>query len=121
MHRPPGGALTHVIVLRRCIRARIVYVHAMRNAPVAILTSLALAACGGKAPPPTSTTAPGDVPAQGPDAPGAVMTSDECTAAGGQIKGDIGDGQVACDPGDRQLGRVQLGIEGSICCARPSP
>lgn len=48
------------------------------------------------------------------------MAPEECTAKGGQVKGDIGDGKVACDEGHRDLGRVNQGIEGAVCCAPPA-
>jgi hypothetical protein len=47
----------------------------------------------------------------------AALTPEQCTLQGGDLRGDIGDGQIACDPGEHALGRVSLGIEGSICCA----
>jgi hypothetical protein len=52
-------------------------------------------------------------------APGPVvmLTPEQCTRKGGEVRGDIGDGQIACARGERELGRVPLGIEGSICCA----
>ena len=79
--------------------------------------ALAAAGCGGKNQPPA-----GD-PGPQPTAPGApgVMTPEECTAKGGQVKGDIGDGKVACDATQRDLGRVNQGIEGAVCCAPQSP
>jgi hypothetical protein len=45
------------------------------------------------------------------------MEPDQCTAQGGQVRGDIGDGKIACAEGERELGRVRQGIEGAICCA----
>ncbi|MBA3541377.1 MAG: hypothetical protein H0T79_17325 [Deltaproteobacteria bacterium] len=70
---------------------------------------LTLAACGGKQQP-TSQAAPS------PSEPAAPMTPDACTAQGGQVRGDIGDGKIACAEGERELGRVSQGIEGAICC-----
>lgn len=46
-------------------------------------------------------------------------TPEECTCAGGVIHGDIGDGKVACAPDETELGRIQQGIEGAVCC-RPA-
>lgn len=46
-----------------------------------------------------------------------AMSPDECTSKGGQVKGDIGDGKVACDADQRDLGRVNQGVEGAVCCA----
>jgi len=48
------------------------------------------------------------------------MKPDECTAQGGQVRGDIGDGKVKCADGERDLGRVAQGIEGAVCCAQPA-
>lgn len=73
-----------------------------------------IAACGGSKPP-TPETAP--VPTE----PAAAMTSDECTAKGGEVRGDIGDGKVACAAGETDLGRVNQGIEGAVCCAAAAP
>ena len=70
---------------------------------------LSIAACGGSKQP-----APQVAP------PSAAMTSDECTAKGGQVRGDIGDGKVACAAGETDLGRVSQGIEGAVCCAPPA-
>ena len=74
-----------------------------------IAFALFAAACGGDKKPAPSEPAPT------PSEP-AAMTPDECTAQGGVVKGDIGDGKVACDTGQRELGRVNQGIEGAICC-----
>lgn len=54
-----------------------------------------------------------------PTEPEAVepLTPEQCTARGGQVRGDIGDGTIACAEGERELGRVRLGIEGGVCCA----
>lgn len=46
------------------------------------------------------------------------MSPEECTAKGGQVKGDIGDGKVACGTGEKEIGRVNQGIEGAICCTK---
>jgi hypothetical protein len=56
-----------------------------------------------------------------PATPAEPMTPEECTAAGGQVRGDIGDGKIACAEGERELGRVRLGIEGGVCCAAGAP
>lgn len=74
---------------------------------------LTIAACGGSKQPPAQTA---PVPAS-PGEPAAAITPDECTEKGGQVRGDIGDGKVACAEGERELGRVNQGIEGAICCA----
>jgi hypothetical protein len=48
------------------------------------------------------------------------MTPEECTGKGGEVRGDIGDGKVACAEGETDLGRVNQGIEGAVCCAKPA-
>lgn len=68
---------------------------------------LAVAACGGAKQP--APTAP-------PPTSGAPMSPEECVAKGGQVKGDIGDGKVACAETETHLGRVAQGIEGAVCC-----
>jgi hypothetical protein len=77
-----------------------------------IAFALLAAACGGKKQPAPAEPAPQPSPTEQ-----AAMSPEDCTAKGGQVKGDIGDGKVACDAGQRELGRVQQGIEGAICCA----
>lgn len=47
---------------------------------------------------------------------GAPSTPAHCECLGGYVKGDIGDGQVACPQGETELERVQQGIEGAVCC-----
>lgn len=76
------------------------------------MTSLALLfaiGCGGSSSKPAPMRPDPD--------PVAMLTPEQCTAQGGEVRGDIGDGQIRCAAGVRQLGRVPLGIEGSICCA----
>lgn len=51
----------------------------------------------------------------GADAP---ATPAHCQCLGGYVRGDIGDGQITCPPGETQLERVQQGIEGAVCCKR---
>ena len=77
-----------------------------------VFTLVFLIGCGSSKPAP----APGRTPAPGPT-PVATLTPEQCTKRGGEIRGDIGDGKIACAEGERELGRVPLGIEGSICCA----
>jgi len=48
----------------------------------------------------------------------AANTPAHCECLGGYVKGDIGDGQVACPQGETELERVQQGIEGAVCCKR---
>ena len=48
------------------------------------------------------------------------MSPDECTGKGGEVRGDIGDGKVACAEGEQDLGRVNQGIEGAVCCLKPA-
>ena len=77
-------------------------------------TLVFLIACGSSKPAP----APAPGPAPGPEPTQvATLSPEQCTAQGGEVRGDIGDGKIACAPGERELGRVPLGIEGSICCA----
>lgn len=81
-----------------------------------LLIAIALAAaCGSSTPPPASEPAPA-----APSSPAEPMSPEECTAQGGEVRGDIGDGQIACAEGERDLGRVRQGIEGAICCAPPA-
>ena len=82
-----------------------------------VALALSVVACGGNKQPPPSEPVPQE-PA--PAEPSAPMSPDECTAKGGEVRGDIGDGQIQCAEGEENLGRVELGIEGSICCARPA-
>ncbi len=82
-----------------------------------IAVALLATACGGTKQPPAN--APGSTAPTEPTQPAAAMAPDECVAKGGQVKGDIGDGKVACNEGDRDLGRVNQGIEGAVCCAAP--
>ncbi|QQR92174.1 MAG: hypothetical protein IPJ89_03365 [Candidatus Iainarchaeum archaeon] len=49
-----------------------------------------------------------------PPAP-TEMTADACTQAGGTIYGNPGGG-ISCPAGQREIGLIPLGIEGSICC-----
>ncbi|HVK84646.1 MAG TPA: hypothetical protein VM513_11095 [Kofleriaceae bacterium] len=74
-----------------------------------------IAACGGKQP----ATKPADQPPTTTE-PAAAMAPEDCIAKGGQVKGDIGDGKVACAEGEQDLGRVNQGIEGAVCCAPPA-
>jgi len=74
-----------------------------------VLTLVFLIGCGSSKP------APG--PRPGPEPVATTLTAEQCTQRGGEVRGDIGDGKIACARGERELGRVPLGIEGSICCA----
>lgn len=49
----------------------------------------------------------------------APNTPAHCECLGGYVKGDIGDGKVACNEGEKELERVQQGIEGAVCCQAP--
>ncbi len=79
-----------------------------------------LAACGTskQAEPTAAPTSP--QPSPPPGSPSATLTPEECTQKAGQVRGDIGDGKVACAAGERELGRVKTGIEGGVCCAPES-
>lgn len=108
-----------------------------------LLAATAVACSKGGAPaeePPSDTSAPvSESPAEGAEpedtpppadtaAPGRrALTSEECTAQGGQIIGDIGDGAIhqpayVCPSGDVPVGNVvasgegPTAIEGSVCC-----
>ena len=94
-------------------------------------TCALLLACGHKQSPPVESPAaeppaeaPVDVPAQ-PERP--TMTADECTASGGAVVGDIGDGAIhrpdyRCPSGAEPSGSIQeskdgpVAVEGSVCC-----
>jgi len=103
----------------------------------ALLTCSALAACGGSpnAGPTTTAPDPGPQPgtAAGPSAPDGpvdapppqaerpAMSAEDCTAKGGKVVGDIGDGAIhrpdyRCPSGSAPMGRIALGVEGSVCC-----
>ena len=45
---------------------------------------------------------------------------DECTAKVGHVKGDIGNGKVACDASEHELGRVNQASK-ARCAAPPAP
>ncbi len=96
----------------------------MRRVLVCVLFA-ALAACSAQPAPstrPTSESMPTTPPPKPdevtPPSP-ALMSPEECTSQGGKVKGDIGDGKVACSEGERELGKVKTGIEGGVCCAAP--
>lgn len=83
-----------------------------------------LAACGSKKPTDTPTNTNTEVaPTEGSNAEGAAtpMTPEACTGQGGEVRGDIGDGKVACAAGETTLGRVNQGIEGAVCCKPAAP
>ncbi len=77
-----------------------------------VITLAFLIGCGSSKPAPEPGRTPGPGPAQT-----ATLTPEQCTQQGGEVRGDIGDGRIACAQGERELGRVPVGIEGSICCA----
>jgi len=83
-----------------------------------IALSFGLAACGGNKQPAPSE--PAAAPAEPAPSETPPMSPDECTSQGAQVRGDIGDGKVACAEGERDLGRVNQGIEGAVCCAPPA-
>jgi len=87
---------------------------------LACVLLLGISGCASRPAPaePVATT-----PGQGGEAPedyacseGAPSTPAHCQCLGGYVKGDIGDGQVACPQGETELERVQQGIEGAVCC-----
>jgi hypothetical protein len=75
--------------------------------------------------PPDTTAVPtaSDAPSAGPTEHGArrEMTQEDCTAKGGTLVGDIGNGAThrpdfRCPSGSPPIGNVPLGVEGSVCC-----
>lgn len=87
-----------------------------------VVVVASLSGCG-KQPPPESTSPSASegqesVAHCGSDAP---ATAEHCACLGGYVRGDIGDGQVACPQGETQLERVNQGIEGAVCCAKSRP
>ncbi len=49
------------------------------------------------------------------------ISQEDCTAKGGTLVGDIGDGathkpEYRCPSGSPPVGNVPLGVEGSVCC-----
>lgn len=97
---------------------------------------LLLLACGPK---PAATVEPGAQPTTpgvpddgppvdgGPGLPGSEVadrpevTAEQCTADGGSVVGDIGNGAVhspdyTCDDGQAPVGSVPSGTEGAVCC-----
>lgn len=74
-----------------------------------------------------TTEAPTLNPTQVPtgEAPGdpqtKEMSQEDCAAKGGSLVGDIGNGAIhrpeyRCPSGSPPIGRVALGVEGSVCC-----
>ena len=101
------------------------------NAILGLSSLLALQiACGGSTPPaegPTdgATETPADpAPADGVSAGDtdckqhAANSPEHCECLGGYVKGDIGDGKVACTDGDTEIERTNSGIEGAVCCQK---
>lgn len=71
---------------------------------------------------PIGTTCEAEGANDGPRA----LTVDECTACGGMLVGDIGDGsthrpEFRCPDGSPSLGSVAFGIEGAACCPDQRP
>jgi hypothetical protein len=81
-----------------------------------VFTLVFLIGCSSSGPAGRPRPDPGQRPS-----PGATLSPEQCTRRGGEVRGDIGDGRIACAQGERELGRVPLGIEGSICCAPVTP
>ena len=84
-----------------------------------VLFALLTAACARPTEAPTAepghTTGDEASAACGSDAPASPA---HCACLGGYVRGDIGDGQVACPQGETELERVRQGIEGAVCCKR---
>ena len=96
-----------------------------------LLVALATFGCGpDKDAPPTTT--PTDAPAPSSDdgaglppdvqtAERPATTAEQCEADGGTVVGDIGDGAIhrpeyRCENGEEPTGRIEQGVEGSVCC-----
>jgi len=109
----------------------------MRPLPVLVtfVTSLALLACGGsQSPPETPGAPPPSEPVPSADATGdaparAELTAEACTASGGTVVGDIGDGAIhrpdyRCPNGQEPSGSIKapeggpVAVEGSVCCPK---
>lgn len=87
----------------------------MKTRVAALLTTMLLG-CASRA---AQTSAPTVGEQQGqPCREGAPATPAHCECLGGYVRGDIGDGQVACPQGETELERVNQGIEGAVCCKR---
>jgi predicted small lipoprotein YifL len=96
--------------------------HAFASLLVAV--ALATAACGSKQSPPAATPGPANAQPQ----QGSPLTAESCTAAGGEVVGDIGDGAIhrpeyRCpNSGQPPLGPIApepgepIAIEGAVCC-----
>jgi hypothetical protein len=96
-----------------------------------LLTCTALFACSQKQAPPAEAPA-SEAPAEpASDAPAQAerpaITTDECTAQGGSVVGDIGDGAIhrpdyRCPSGAEPSGSIKqssdgpVAVEGSVCC-----
>jgi hypothetical protein len=72
----------------------------------------------------STTEQPTEAPSTGQENPATAcdqsppQSPEHCECLGGYVKGDIGDGQVACTDGETELERVQQGIEGAVCCKK---
>lgn len=93
----------------------------------AFFLAVLLTACGGSSssstaePTPAQTEATGSESGAPATADRPTMTDAECTAAGGTVVGDIGDGAIhrpeyRCENGQAPIGTIPVGIEGSVCC-----
>ena len=89
----------------------------LRAAIASSLMALALTAgaCSKKPAANDSTSTPSAAPSGEPGA-GGTMSKEDCEQKGGHTVGDIGDGSVKCGEGEESAGRVQLGMEGALCC-----
>lgn len=94
----------------------------------AFFVAIALSGCGGS-PPPSNTPPTGETPTSDPPSARSSLTADECTAQGGTVVGDIGDGATQrpdykCPSGAPPKGNIAapangpIGVEGSVCCAK---
>jgi len=105
----------------------------LRSISLALLVAATFATGCSKQPSEPATAADAaDAPADAADAPPAAaerpqLTADECTAQGGNVVGDIGDGAIhradyVCPSGAAPTGSIRsegdepVAVEGSVCC-----
>jgi hypothetical protein len=91
---------------------------------------VSLSACSAapepKVEPQSVASAPVVTDAPPPETDRPELTTEACEAKGGKVVGDIGDGAVhrpdyKCESGLPPIGRVALGVEGSVCCTGAPP
>jgi len=97
----------------------------MRNATLPVIALLlSCLGCGGSQSAPATPTEAQPVPATRSE-----LTAEACTASGGTVVGDIGDGAIhkaeyRCPGGAAPTGNIRapeggpIAVEGSVCCPR---